>query len=50
MHLNNRKITEKTVDKMPEVKVIRISSSPLSFPVLTVDEKDGSKWFCVEFI
>ena len=48
MHLNNRKITDKTVDKMPEAKFIRRSRSPLRFPVLTVDKKDGAKWFCAE--
>ena len=30
-------------------KVIRMSHSPWSFPVVIVDKKDGSKGFCVDF-
>ena len=48
--LNNKKIIiDETVDEMLEAKVIRRSRSPWSFPVVIVDNKDHSKWFCVDF-
>ena len=47
--LNNRKIIDQTIDEMLDANVIRRSRSPLSFPVVIVDKKDGSKRFCVDF-
>ena len=47
--LNNRKIIDETIDDMLDTKVIRRSKSPWSFPVVIVDNKDGSKRFCSHF-
>ena len=47
--LNNRKIIDKTIDEMLDVKVIRRSRSPWSSAEVIVDKKDGSKRFCVDF-
>ena len=47
--LNNRKIIDKVVDEMMDAKIISRSKSPLCFPVVIVDKKDGKKRFCVDF-
>lgn len=45
---NKRKIVDKAIDDMLSDKIIRRSNSPLSFSIVVVDKKDGSKRFCVD--
>ena len=45
--LNNRKIIDKTIDEMLDVKVIRRSRSPWSSAEVIVDKKDGSNDFAL---
>ena len=47
--LHKREVIDKAVDEMLSANSIRKSISPWSFPVVTVDKKDGSKRFCVDF-
>ena len=47
--MKNREVIDKAIDKMMDADVIRCSKSPWSFPVVIVDNKDGSKGFCVDF-
>ena len=47
--ITNRKIIDKAVIEMLDANVIRRSTSPWSFPLVTVDKIDGSKRFCVDF-
>ena len=47
--LNKRAVIDNAVDEMLEAGIIRRSRSPLSFPEVVVDKKDGSKRFCVDF-
>ena len=47
--IKNREVIDKAIDDMLDSEVIRRSKSPLSFPVVIVDKKDGSKRFCVDF-
>ena len=43
MPLNNRYIIDETIDEILESNIIRRSQSLWSFPVVIVDQKDGSK-------
>ena len=45
---HKRIIVDKAIDEMLGTNIIR-SISPLSFPIVAVDKKDGTKRFCVEF-
>ena len=47
--MKNREVIDKAIDEMLDADVIRHSRSPWSFPVVIVDQKDGSKRFCVDF-
>ena len=47
--LNKRNIVDKAIDEMLEAKVIEISQSPWSFPLVVVKKKDGSDKMCVDF-
>ena len=47
--LHKREIVEKAIDEMLEAKVIRKSRSPLAFPIVLVQKKDGSTRFCVDY-
>ena len=47
--MKNREVIGKAVDEMLDANVIRRSRSPRSIPVVIVDNKDGSKRFCVYF-
>ena len=47
--LNNRHVIDEAIDEMLDAKIIQLSQSPWSFPVVIVDKKDGSKRFCVDF-
>ena len=47
--MKNREVIGKAVDEMLDANVIRRSRSPRSIPVVIVDNKDGSKRFCVDF-
>ena len=47
--LNNRKVTDSATDELLDAKIIQRSKSPWCFPVVTVDKKDGSKRFCMDF-
>ena len=47
--LNNRRVIDEAIDEMLDAKIIQLSQSPWSFPVVIVDKKDGSKRFCVDF-
>ena len=45
---HKRIIVDKAIDEMFSTNIIR-SISPLSFPIVVVDKKDGTNRFCVEF-
>lgn len=45
---HKRIIVDKAIDEMLSTNIIR-SISPLSFPIVVVDKKNGTKRFCVEF-
>ena len=45
--INKRQVIDKYVDEMPEAGILSRSRSPLSFPVLIIDKKDGTKRFCL---
>ena len=47
--IKNREVIDKAVNEMLEADIIRRSRSPWSFPVVSVDKKDDSKRFCVDF-
>ena len=47
--MKNREVIDKAIDEMMDADVIKCSKSPWSFPVVIVDNKDGSKRFCVDF-
>ena len=47
--IKNREVIDKAISEMLDADVIRRSRSNWSFPVVTVDKKDGSKRFCVDF-
>ena len=44
-----RPIVDKAINDMLATNVIQPSRSPWSFPIITVDKKDGSKRFCTDF-
>ena len=46
--MKNREVIDKAIDEMMDADVIRCSKSPWSFPVVIVDNKDGSKRFCAD--
>ena len=47
--LNKRTVIDNAVDEILDAGIVRRSRSPWSFPVVVVDQKDGSKRFCVDF-
>ena len=47
--LNNRRVIDNAVKEMLDAGVIRRSRSPWSFPVVIINKKDNTKWFCVDF-
>ncbi|KAK3099399.1 hypothetical protein FSP39_003829 [Pinctada imbricata] len=49
LHVAQREIVEKELDKMLKNDIIEPSSSPWSSPLLLVVKKDGSVRFCVDF-